>query len=107
MELSIKERMMLSAMMPENSGSLAERRAIRELVKLLTPSKEELDEIEFKQVKNDNGEYFTWKSEKEKPLTFNPDETTKNVLKEILKDVESEKKVNDENFDLLEKIEML
>lgn len=112
MKLSIKERFLLLGMLPENSGSLAERRLIRNLKSKLVLSKSEADDIEYeeKQVQGVDGIpriMSKWNRDKEIGIIIEETEEMKALLKEIVKQVEAERMVNDDNFELLEKIEMI
>lgn len=108
MKFNLKERFTLYGLLPENSGSLAERRIIRNLQSILRLEKEEADEIDYRVIEDEvDGKKmfrYTWDPNKEKPVEIEITDEIKELFKEIVKQVESDKKVNDENFDLLEKI---
>jgi hypothetical protein len=105
--LSVRERLMFSAIFPEY-GTLLEMRIIRSIEKKLELSPDEMKEIEYAGVLDDQGRPTTkvrWNEEKEKPLTVELSSPEIDFLKKVVKRLSGEGKIERSWADLAIKID--
>ena len=100
MELKIKDRMLILAVLPKE-GDIASLRILRDLKKDLSFSEEEYKEFQFKI--NSQGSY-TWIEPNDQPFVkeISIGDKAKDLISESLKELNSRKKLGFDYIDLYE-----
>ena len=103
MKLSVRERLGLLEMLPQEGGYSA-LKALRRAKEALAITPEEAKDFDFIQTPVAGGKFsFTWDTEKEKIREIPLDEYTTDTVRDILVKKEKEGKLSEQTFDLYEK----
>lgn len=98
MKLGVFERLILLNILPKE-GDFTTLKIIRKMREDLSFSEEEHKTLEFKFEEN----RVQWKSEADKPREINFGEKATDVIVEVLKKLNSDKKLTDQHYSLYEK----
>jgi hypothetical protein len=99
MKLSIKERLILQGLLPQQ-GSMLTMTIVQEVQDKIKITSDEISKLNMKETKQG----ITWDAEKEIELELELNDSIKKVLKESAQKADKEEKVTTENLSLIQKL---
>ena len=99
MKLGVFDRLILLNILPRE-GNFVALKIVRKMLEDLSFSEEEHKALEFKE--GDNGQVL-WKSEADKPKNISIGEKATDIIVEVLKKLNGDKKLQDQHYSLYEK----
>lgn len=103
MELTVKERLLMAMIMPQE-GSYQENLVKADIMKKIELSQEEMDTLEFKQGENGS---VVWNREKELEKDFDFSSSEKDLLSGLFSKFDQERKITMDTMSLFSKIKKM
>ena len=103
MKLSVKDRIVFAGLYPKNYN-LIEGTLLKDIKQKVEITQDEIKDFEIKTTQVDKITRFNWNTEKKTDIEIVFTEMEINFLKERVKELDKEKKLNDEIIDLAQKI---